>query len=203
MARRGITLVAVAALSAACAGPAAAPAATRGATASPSAPAPSSPSGSSPVASPSTPSPTPAPWATTAMTDVRTNQELNLADLAGKTVLLEGMATWCPPCLEQQSQAALALGRLDPTRVVYISLDIDPREEASTLAAYATKHTFGWMFAVGKPGLLRQLAEAFGDGILSPPSTPILVIAPDGTAKLSPFGIKTAPELVELATAAA
>jgi len=148
---------------------------------------------------PASPTPPPAAWATETLTDVRTGETFTLADLAGSVVLLEGMATWCPPCVDQQQQAQLALTRLDPAKVRYISLDVDPREDATTLATYADRHGFAWTFAVGEPALLRELSDAYGDPVLTPPVTPIVVIAPDGSGTLADLGIKDANQLLELA----
>jgi len=169
----------------------------------PNVPASSIATSTSPTPVPASPSTPPAAWATETLTDVRTGETFTLADLAGNVVLLEGMATWCPPCLEQQQQAQLALTRLDPAKVRYISLDVDPREDASTLAKYAEQHGFPWTFAVGEPALLRELAETYGDPVLTPPVTPVLVIGPDGSATLADLGLKDANQLTELAGAAA
>jgi thiol-disulfide isomerase/thioredoxin len=169
---------------------------------------PTPPAGDTPLPSAapatSTPASTPPPaaWATETLTDVRMGDAFTLGDLAGNVVLLEGMATWCPPCLEQQQQAQLALTRLDPAKVRYISLDVDPREDAATLARYAERHGFAWTFAVAEPALLRELAEAYGDPVLTPPVTPVLVIGPDGSATLADLGLKDANQLIELAGAA-
>ena len=43
-------------------------------------------------------------------------------------------------------------------------------------------------------GVARSLAQVFGDQVLSPPSTPKIVVAPDGQAEVS-FGIKRADQL--------
>ncbi len=166
------------------------------------APPPVSPSSTSSAPASTAATAPPAAWATETLTDVRTGDEFTLADLAGSVVLLEGMATWCPPCLEQQRQAELALTRLDPAKVRYISLDVDPRENADTLARYADQHGFAWTFAVAEPALLRELSEAFGDPVLTPPVTPVVVIGPDGSATLADLGIKDANQLIELAGSA-
>lgn len=133
------------------------------------------------------------------LTDVRTGATLQIADFAGRVVLIEGMATWCPPCLVQQTQAAGALAELDATKVVYISIDIDPREPAATLSDYADRNHFPWAFATGSPEFLRELAKAFGDGVLNPPATPMIVVDGQGTPTLVEFGIKQASRIVELA----
>jgi thiol-disulfide isomerase/thioredoxin len=169
-------------------------------------PSASSSSVPSPTAAPPsasvTPGPTPAPaWMTDVLTDVRSGATLRIADLAGKVVFLEGMATWCPPCVTQQDQADVALRQLAPGSVVYISLDVDPREDRKTLETYAASHHFSWEYVIGMPALLRDLDAAFGDLVLSPPATPIIVIDATGTAALTETGIKSWHRLVEIAHA--
>lgn len=145
---------------------------------------------------------TPArPWMLLPLTDVRSGATLRIADLVGKVVLIEGMATWCPPCLEQQAQASAALAELDAAKVVYVSVDIDPREPAATLQGYADRNHFPWIFATTSTEFLRELAREFGDGVLNPPATPMIVVDTEGTAALVEFGIKRASRIVELAHA--
>jgi thiol-disulfide isomerase/thioredoxin len=155
-----------------------------------------------PTAEPSPTGPPLADWLTEPLTDVRTGATVSLADLRGRVVLIEGMATWCPPCLEQQRQAAQALAVLDPRAVVYVSVDIDPREPASTLAAYALRTGFDWPFLVPSLAFLRAWSRAFGSLILDPPTTPIVVIDRTGHGTLTETGIKPASRLVQLARAA-
>ena len=138
-------------------------------------------------------------WLSEPLTDVRTGQPVRLADLAGHIIFIEGMATWCPPCLDQQHEAAKALGQLRGGLVVYVSVDIDPREPASTLRDYVDRNEFGWQFLLTTPAFLRELDEAFGATVLSPPATPVIVVDVTGHASLTEVGIKPASRLVELA----
>jgi len=140
-----------------------------------------------------------AAWALETLTDVRAGSSLRLVDVRGRIVFVEGMATWCPPCLDQQREAQAALAQLDPADVLYLSVDVDPREQAPTLAGYAERHGFGWQFVVATPAFLRVLAGQFGVTVLNPPSTPILVIDRSGHATLTEVGIKKADRLVGLA----
>jgi thiol-disulfide isomerase/thioredoxin len=143
----------------------------------------------------------PRPWQTVALTDVRTGAMFRLQDFAGKVVLVESMATWCPPCREQQLQAQLALRRLEAGSVVYVSLDVDPRESRDTLRAYADRNRFAWTFAVGTPELLRLMSDDLGDVVLDPPATPIVVVGTDGSVTLAELGIKSSDRLVALVQA--
>ena len=140
-------------------------------------------------------------WLAEPLTDVRTGLPVRLGDLDGHVVFVEGMATWCPPCLEQQHEAASALSQLPGGIVVYVSIDIDPREPPATLRGYVDRNQFAWQFLVATPAFLRELAETFGATILSPPATPIVVIDTTGHATFTEVGIKRASRLVELARA--
>jgi len=140
-------------------------------------------------------------WSTEPLVDVRTGATIRLADLAGRIVFIEGMATWCPPCLEQQREAELALGRLDQAAVAYVSVDVDPREAEGTLREYVDRHGFQWSFLVGSPAFLRELADSFGSTVLNPPATPIVVLDRAGHGTLTEVGIKRADRLIELARA--
>lgn len=130
------------------------------------------------------------------MTDVRTGQSVRVADLRGKVVLIEPMAIWCSNCRAQQEQVREALASVErPDDVVMISLDVDPNEVAPDLAEYAEQHAFDWHFAVATRDLSRELVQAFDDLVLSPPSTPKIFIAPDGSSELS-YGYLPSQDLV-------
>ena len=137
-------------------------------------------------------------WATEPLTDVRTGATVRLADFEGSLVLVEAMATWCPPCISQQAQAQAALTGTSDRGVVYVSLDVDPREAQEAVARYADDHAFPWRFVVGSQAVLRSLAGTFGDPVLSPPNTPVVVIRRDGSAYLTEPGIKSAERLTQI-----
>jgi thiol-disulfide isomerase/thioredoxin len=164
---------------------------------SPTAPATSVP----PTAAVASPVASGPAWQSEPLTDIRTGQSVRLDGLAGHVVFVEGMATWCPPCLEQQHEAAIALSQLPGGVVVYVSVDIDPREPATTLRDYVDRNQFSWQFLLATPAFLRELSETFGATILSPPATPIVVIDMSGHATFTEVGIKLASRLVELARA--
>jgi thiol-disulfide isomerase/thioredoxin len=175
-------------------------------TAAPASDAPSAtdaPDAGSPAAP--TPDPTTAPpvldqaWATTELTDVATGETFRLADLAGRTVILETMAIWCTNCLRQQGHVYEALEQLDPDRVAYVLIDVDPNETPAALAQYRDRNGFTGIYAVADRDLARALAAEFGDQVLNPPSTPMIVIGSDGRVTLTPFGQKSPDEIVAIA----
>ena len=133
-----------------------------------------------------------APWQTATLIDVRSGESFTIADLAGSVVVMEPMATWCTNCLRQQRAVAKALAALEGEDVVYISLDVDPSERPADLAAYADEHGFDWRFVVADRDLARLLAGDLGDQVLSPPSTPKIIVTPDGQVIGPDFGMADA-----------
>ena len=126
---------------------------------------------------------------------MRSGETFAIADLAGKRVVIEPMAIWCSNCARQQTEAKKALAAIDTADIVYISLNIDPSEKGSDLAAYADERGFDWRFVVADRDLSRALAQAFGDQVLSPPSTPKIIVRPDGAVVGPSFGIQDAPAI--------
>ena len=142
------------------------------------------------------------PWATVELTDVTTGEVFRLADHAGKVLIIETMAIWCPTCQLQQAAVDEALARLDPAKVKYVVLDVDLHEDAADLARYQAELGFDGTFAVAGIPVARALAEEFGANVLNPPLTPIVIVSTDGTATLTEYGRKSAEEIVALVAAA-
>jgi len=113
-------------------------------------------------------------------------------------VAIEPMAIWCSNCQIQQTEAVAATAATASEDLVYIGLDVDPNEQAADLAAYSEQQGFDWPFAVVSTEVARSLAAEFGDQVLSPPSTPLILVGPDGTVIERHFGIRGADELEAL-----
>jgi thiol-disulfide isomerase/thioredoxin len=127
----------------------------------------------------------PAPaWMTTELTDACSDEPFTLADFAGKTVYVEAMATWCPPCRDQLARVKEATAQLPESEreeivIVVLSSEVDlPRE---TLADYTVTNGFPFIFAVMPVEMLQTMADDLGQEITVPPAMPHLIIAPDGT----------------------
>jgi hypothetical protein len=135
-------------------------------------------------------------WFKVQLTDVSSGENLTVADLKGKVILVETMAIWCSNCLRQQQEVKGlhdALGEEDG--FVTLVLDIDPNENAENLKAYTDKHGFSWHYAVAPAEVAREIGQLYGDQFLNPPSTPMLIIDQHGVVHPLPFGIKSAADL--------
>ena len=78
-------------------------------------------------------------------------------------------------------------------------LDVDPNEDAASLADYQVQHGFKGRYAIAETAVARALATEFGDQVLNPPSTPMIFVGTDGTVTRTEFGHKSVDEIVALA----
>lgn len=125
------------------------------------------------------------------LTDVRNGESFTLRELAAEDgpVLLEPMAIWCTNCKAQQRQVAIA--HQSGGEFTSVSLDVDLSESADDLATYSEREGFDWRFALADPPLYRLLQERFGVAATNPPSTPLVIVEPDGTIRPLEFGVGT------------
>ncbi len=174
------------------------PTATDGTSGSPT---PTSPGATTPGASapPSDAAVALPAWATIPLTDVRTGETFTLAGTGDRVVFVEPMAVWCSSCRQQQETAKEAVAGLDPSGITWVALDVDPNETPEMLARFADDNEFPFTYAIAGVELSRALADAFGAQVLSPPSTPVIVIGTDGTVTLTEFGHKSQARIAELA----
>lgn len=143
-------------------------------------------------------------WHALPLTDARTGQTFTLADLAGKTVYVEPMATWCTNCRQQLSLIRDQVrGQVDPEQVVFVGLSVETNLTSETLAAYTDTNGFDWTFAVMTPELLQGLASQFGRTVTNPPAVPHFIIGPDGTTSDLTTGQQSAEQILERLSLAA
>jgi len=83
------------------------------------------------------------------LTNVNTGESFKISDFAGKVVLIEDLAMWCPNCKKQQEQVKIlneALGM--HSDLISIGFDVDPNENAADLKKYNDSNGFDWVYAV-------------------------------------------------------
>ncbi len=136
-------------------------------------------------------------WFEIEMTDVQTGEPFTINDFAGKVVLLETMAVWCPTCRKQGDEVVKLQELLgDPDDLVSVSLDVDVNEDAELLARYAEKFGFDWHIAVAPLPVARALGNLYSAQYLNPPLAPMLIVDRDGSVLGLPFsGVKDAESL--------
>lgn len=123
-------------------------------------------------------------WMSIALIDACTGDEFTIADFAGKTIYIEGMATWCPPCRDQLVRLTDAFNQipeLEREEIVIVALSSEVDLPPEVLADYAAANGFPFVFAVMPIDMLQAMADDLGQEIAVPPATPHLIVAPDGT----------------------
>ena len=136
-------------------------------------------------------------WFGMELTDARTGDSFTLDDFAGKVVLVETMAVWCPTCRRQGDEVKRLHELLgNPEDLVSVSLDVDMGEDAATLGAYAEQLGYDWHFAVAPLLVARALGNLYSAHYLNPPVSPMLIVDRDGNVLGLPFGsVKSAESL--------
>ena len=137
-------------------------------------------------------------WASLQLVNAHTGESFTLADFAGKTVMVEPMATWCSNCRAQQRNVRSAIEQLEnPDDFVFISLSVENGLPDDVLAGYADQNGFNWLFTVGTNELVTALVNQFGRTVANPPATPHFTIAPDGTVSDLRTGRHTPQQLID------
>lgn len=126
-----------------------------------------------------------------------------IGDLAGRTVLVETMATWCSNCRRQLGDTQSVAAEVGDD-VAVVALSVETSLDPAALEAYAADNGFTDVtFGVLDPEGLAAFQEAFGTTVLNPPSTPKFVVAPDGTIGELVTGFESPEQLREGIAAAA
>jgi len=146
---------------------------------------------------PSAVQPTTTPdWFDMELTDVQTGEKFTMNDYAGKVVLLETMAIWCPTCLLQAGHMQRlheALG--NPEDLISVSLDVDVNEDAASLKSYAAEYGLDWHIAVAPLLVARALGNLYSAQYLNPPLVPMLIIDREGNVHHLEYGLKNVETL--------
>src|SRR5262249_587050 len=120
-------------------------------------------------------------WFKIAMTDVRTGKTFTINDFAGKVVLIETIAQWCPNCLFQQVETRNLRQQLgNPEDLILISLDVDVHEDEASLKKYTSDFGYDWRFAVAPLEVARAFGNLYSAEYLNPPLDPMLLIDRQG-----------------------
>ena len=137
-------------------------------------------------------------WFDIELTDVQTGETFTMNDYAGKVVLVETMAIWCPNCIIQANEVRNLHEMLgNPEDLVSVSLDVDVNEDAASLKEYSYGYGFDWHFAIAPLEVARALGNLYTAQYLNPPISPMLVIDRNGDVHHLEYGKKSAQKLLE------
>ena len=135
-------------------------------------------------------------WFRVELTDAQTGQTFTMNDYAGKVVLVETMAIWCPNCIGQANEVKNLHKLLgNPDDLVSVSLDVDLHEDQASLKDYTEEFDLDWHFAVAPREVARALGNLYSAQYLNPPLSPMLIIDRDGNVHTLEYGQKSAETL--------
>jgi cytochrome oxidase Cu insertion factor (SCO1/SenC/PrrC family) len=137
-------------------------------------------------------------WFDIELTDVQSGETFTMNDYAGKVVLVETMAMWCPNCIVQANEVRELHKLLEnPDDLISVSLDVDVNEDAASLKEYSEGYGFEWHFAIAPLEVARALGNLYTAQYLNPPLSPMLIIDRDGKVHHLEYGQKSAEKLLE------
>ena len=137
-----------------------------------------------------------AGWRDTVLTDIRTSKEFKISDFAGKPILLESFAVWCPTCLKQQKEIKTIAEEMGDA-IIHISLDTDPNEDSAKVLKHVNRNDFDWLYAISPIEMTRELTKVFGITFVNAPSAPVVLICEDQSYRFLENGVKKSDELLE------
>jgi cytochrome oxidase Cu insertion factor (SCO1/SenC/PrrC family) len=109
-------------------------------------------------------------WFDIELTDVQTGETFTMNDYAGKVILVETMAMWCPNCTVQANEVRNLHEILgNPDDLISVSLDVDVNEDAASLKEYSEGYGFEWHFAIAPLKVARALGNLYTAQYLNPP----------------------------------
>jgi cytochrome oxidase Cu insertion factor (SCO1/SenC/PrrC family) len=138
-------------------------------------------------------------WFEMELIDAQTGESFTIHDYAGKVVLVETMAIWCPNCIVQGNEVRKlhqALG--NPEELISVSLDVDLNEDQASLKEYASGYGFDWHFAVAPILVARALGNLYSAEYLNPPLSPMLIIDREGSVVELEYGLKDVATLQKI-----
>ncbi len=135
-------------------------------------------------------------WFDMEFTDARTGQAFTMNDFAGKVVLVETMAMWCPNCIFQGAEVRKMRDLFgNPDDLVSVSLDVDLHEDEASLKKYVEDYGFEWRFAIAPIEAARAIGNLYGAQYLNPPVAPMFIIDRAGNVHVLEHGKKNAEML--------
>ena len=138
-------------------------------------------------------------WFGMELTDAQTGEVFTINDYAGKVILLETMAMWCPNCVVQANEVRNLHELLgNPEDLISISLDVDLNEDQASLKEYAYGYGFDWHFVVAPLLVARALGNLYTAQYLNPPLSPMMVIDRGGNVHHLEYGLKEAETLEKI-----
>jgi len=133
-------------------------------------------------------------WMNYPLTDLAGKGNFSVNAFPGKTVLVPVVSTACPTCIVQLVRQLDEIDRLSGVHdgsIVVVSLDLDPADGPGFIATYANRSRVSGYSARSPTALTLQVLDTFGPFSIGTDTIPVILVCPDGYARLLPAGLKT------------
>lgn len=107
--------------------------------------------------------------------------EVSLSDHAGKPLILEFFASWCPSCAKNTDHLSL-LQETYGSQIAILAIDVDPWEKRAELRAFIEDNDVTWPIALDRSG---EVSRAYGVGSLSTE----VIVSPEGAIVHTETGV--------------
>lgn len=135
------------------------------------------------------------------LTNVMTGETFTLEDFAGKTVIVETIATWCAACRGHLQRTQRAIEQLTaPNDYVIVALSMEANLTDHQLQKYADRNDLNRsnaVFSIASMDILLAMRTRFGRAVLNPPATPHFFISPTGEVSNLSVGSTSVNQLME------
>jgi thiol-disulfide isomerase/thioredoxin len=116
-------------------------------------------------------------------------QTLTAEQLAGKNLIIQVWASWCPYCHKQNLNLQKLASQLSPDKAIILALSVD-RDEFSA-KSYAEQHAWSFFTAMMSPEWSATLGKRRG-------IPELYVVNPQGKVVRKDFGLMVDADLFEL-----
>ena len=133
-------------------------------------------------------------WMNIELRDVATGDSFAISEFAGRPVLVEIFAVWCPVCTRQQ-QESKKLEEMEGHDIVSVAINADLNEDEEIVQRHIERYGFDWHYAVAQSDFFNSLTDDFGVQISNVPLAPMVLVCGDQTVHKLRNGVKPADEL--------
>lgn len=121
-------------------------------------------------------------------TDINGNTR-KLSDFRGKVVLIDFMATWCPPCKIQVQILHELWPQYKDKNVVFLSVSVDPRDKIDMLKKYAIQNNVDWIIGVSSDAGIKYKIQYIPT---------LIIVDRNGRIAFKSIGVTQASKLIEV-----
>jgi len=128
------------------------------------------------------------------MMDVNSGKSIMLSNYSGKVVLISLFSTSCTDCVQQQKNLE-SLNMENQSGLVVMTLDVDSKDSAASLANFAKQNNYHWVFANSTASMNQGISMLYNNQPVNPSNVQTLVVDRMGGVHALPNSLTSASQL--------